>query len=114
MVTFFRFHLGKSGCRFKNTILFVAFDFEEDTAESEHPIPFGSQYFVQNLTEYLSQTGGTVQGAFILEMLANHNASKGNMASLYCDRKLHQVSKGKMLFLNFYTIPKRLNANYIF
>ncbi|XP_028399861.1 uncharacterized protein LOC114523199 [Dendronephthya gigantea] len=70
--------IGKSGCRFKNTILFVAFDFEEDTAESEHPIPFGSQYFVQNLTEYLSQTGGTVKGAIILEMLANHNTSKGS------------------------------------
>lgn len=70
---------GNSGCEFKHTILFVAFDFEEDTAESEHPIPFGSQYFVQNLTEHLRWTGGTVKGALILEMLANHNETRGNL-----------------------------------
>lgn len=71
------YSLGKAGCRFKNTILFVAFDFEEDTAESEHPIPFGSQWFVRNITKHLHRTGGTIKGAFILEMLANHNTSRG-------------------------------------
>ena len=74
--------IGKASCRFKNTVLFVAFDFEEDTAESEHPIPFGSQWFVHNLTEYLRKTGGTVKGALVLEMLANHNKSRGNCISL--------------------------------
>ena len=59
----------------------MAFDFEEDTAESEYPIPFGSQYFVRNLTRFLNVTGGTVKGALVLEMLANHNTTKG--ASLF-------------------------------
>ena len=69
--------IGNSGRRFKNTILFVAFDFEEDTAESEHPIPFGSQYFVRNLTHHVNHTGGTIRGALVLEMLANHNTTRG-------------------------------------
>jgi hypothetical protein len=71
-------YLGNSGCSFKNTILFVAFDFEEDTAESEYPIPFGSQYFVRNLTQHLNRMGGTIKGALVLEMLANHNTTRGN------------------------------------
>ncbi|CAB3996426.1 Hypothetical predicted protein [Paramuricea clavata] len=69
--------IGNSGCSFKNTILFVAFDFEEDTAESEYPIPFGSEYFVRNLTQHLNRTGGTIKGALVLEMLANHNTTRG-------------------------------------
>ena len=72
------FYPGNSGRRFKYTILFVAFDFEEDTAESEHPIPFGSQYFVRNLTKHIKKTGGMVRGALVLEMLANHNTTKGS------------------------------------
>ena len=71
------FYPGNSGRRFKHTILFVAFDFEEDTAEAEHPIPFGSQYFVRNLTKHIKKTGGMVRGALVLEMLANHNTTKG-------------------------------------
>ncbi len=61
----------------------MAFDFEEDTAESEHPIPFGSQYFVRNLTRHLNQTGGMVKGAIVLEMLANHNTTKGIIMFYY-------------------------------
>ena len=57
--------------------MFVAFDFEEDVIVNKLPLPFGSRYFVRNLTKYLKTTGGTVEGALILEMVANHNTSKG-------------------------------------
>lgn len=58
--------------------MFVAFDFEEGVAECNYDVSCqGSKFFVQNLTSYLNMTGGTVEGALILEMLANHNSSKG-------------------------------------
>ena len=66
-------------CRFKHTILFVAFDFEEDTANSKFPIPSGSEHFVANLTKYLRKSGGTVKGALVLEMIANYNSSRGDL-----------------------------------
>ena len=33
----------------------------------------GSNYFVQNLTEHLNNTGSSFQGAIILEMVLNYN-----------------------------------------
>lgn len=62
-----------------NTILFVAFDFEELTKECEAKrswqIACGSDAYVKNLTSYLAKTGGTVGGALILETTLNHNSS---------------------------------------
>ncbi len=58
----------------KNTILFVAFDFEEDTVCD---IRCGSNRYVKNITRYLNKTGGTIGGAIILETMLNYNSSSG-------------------------------------
>ena len=65
--------------RTNNTIMFVAFDFEEDTPECNIPWPItcGSRSFVKNLTGYLANTKGTVYGALVLETIINHNTSAG-------------------------------------
>ena len=68
--------LGKAHCKFSNTIMFVAFDFEEYYKEC-NDIRCGSKKFVKNLTKHLQETNGTVNGAFVLETLLNHNTSKG-------------------------------------
>ena len=68
--------LGKAHCKFNNTIMFVAFDFEERYDEC-NDIRCGSKQFVNNLTVHLQGTKGTVNGAFVLETILNHNTSKG-------------------------------------
>lgn len=74
-------HAGEARCEVKNTILFVAFDFEEVVPECNimsWPLKFdcGSHSFVKNITSYLRKTGGTINGAIILETMINHNSSK--------------------------------------
>ncbi|CAB3979852.1 Hypothetical predicted protein, partial [Paramuricea clavata] len=67
-------NIGKARCEVKNTILFVAFDFEEWTDEC-NDIACGSNRYVKNITSYLSKSGGTISGAIILETVLNHNSS---------------------------------------
>ena len=69
-------HAGKARCEVKNTILFVAFDFEEWTDEC-NDIACGSNRYVKNITSYLNKSGGTISGAIILETVLNHNSSAG-------------------------------------
>mgnify|MGYP002803401688 FL=1 len=75
-------NIGTARCAVNNTILFVAFDFEEDTAEcTVSPlwgICCGSNRFVNNITKYLNSTGGTISGAIVLETMLNHNSSSGS------------------------------------
>ena len=79
-------HAGTARCAVKNTILFVAFDFEELTAEckvsSLWRICCGSNRFVNNITSYLNSTGGTISGAIILETMLNYNSSSGICSTL--------------------------------
>ncbi|XP_028407465.1 uncharacterized protein LOC114530078 [Dendronephthya gigantea] len=70
-------NVAKAKCRVENTILFVAFDFEELTKECKIPWPIacGSKAYVKNISSYLNETGGTIGGAIILETMLNHNSS---------------------------------------
>ena len=80
MNTFYIFNLflilASARCELYNTIMFVAFDFEENQKGCGHGL-LGSGKFVQNLTMHLQRTKGTVNGAFILETTINHNSSAG-------------------------------------
>jgi hypothetical protein len=75
------FNAGNANCAVKNTILFVAFDFEEETDEctvsTYRSLFCGSNRFVKNITSYLKKTGGTINGAIILETMLNHNSLSG-------------------------------------
>ena len=83
MFIFLYLILASANCELLNTIMFVAFDFEEQGL-------VGSEKFVQNLTMHLQRTNGTINGAFILETTINHNSSAGNNDTLddvcYVDR----------------------------
>lgn len=71
-------HTGSARCEVSNTILFVAFDFEEKTKECTVAGGLcGSNRFVNNVTSYLKKTGGTISGALVLETIINHNTSAG-------------------------------------
>ncbi|XP_028397071.1 uncharacterized protein LOC114520917 [Dendronephthya gigantea] len=77
--------IGKARCQVKNTIFFVAFDFEERTKEcniTDWTFGFdcGSISFVRNMTSYLKKTGGTMAGAIVLETMLNHNSSAGSQS----------------------------------
>ena len=79
------FFSDKLNCSRAYTILFVAFDLEEnqqDNAQCEKcsdccsacpGITCGSYGFVQNFTRYLNSTGASFQGAFILDTVMNYN-----------------------------------------
>lgn len=69
--------VGSARCELNNTIMFVAFDFEEYTSQC-NDITCGSRIFVRNLTKHLQHSGGTVNGALVLETILNHNSSAGN------------------------------------
>ena len=72
-------NIGKARCAVNNTILFVAFDFEERTRKcTVSPYLCGSNRFVNNITSYLNSSGGTISGAIILETMLNHNSSSGS------------------------------------
>ncbi|XP_028407467.1 uncharacterized protein LOC114530080 [Dendronephthya gigantea] len=73
-------NIGEAKCEVNNTILFVAFDFEEWTDECNisWPIACGSKEYVKNISSYLKKTGGTIGGAIILETMLNHNSSEGS------------------------------------
>ncbi|KAK3727500.1 hypothetical protein QZH41_018366, partial [Actinostola sp. cb2023] len=66
-------------CKQNHTLLFVAFDLEENQACANlsscscSGTLCGSGFFVKNLTRQLNGTGGTLQGAFILETIMNYN-----------------------------------------
>ena len=70
---------GTAECKVENTILFVAFDFEENTPECNisWPIACGSKEYVKNISRYLKETGGTIGAAIVLETMLNHNSSAG-------------------------------------
>ena len=73
-------YTGKAKRNVTNTILFVAFDFEEATPGGNvtswpYNFDFGSNAFVTNITSYLNNTGGTISGAIILETMANYDSS---------------------------------------
>lgn len=72
----------KLSCSRSHTLLFVAFDLEENqlscglaNCSCQGISPCGSDYFVQNLTRYLSSTGVGFQGAFVLDTILNHNTT---------------------------------------
>ncbi|CAB4022559.1 Hypothetical predicted protein [Paramuricea clavata] len=76
-------NIGKARCEVRNTILFVAFDFEENTAGCNVARGLcGSNRYVKNITSYLAKTGGTISGAIILETMLNHNTSAGMCSKL--------------------------------
>ena len=82
LLCYFKFlvYTGRTKYNVTNTILFVAFDFEEATPDANvrswpYNFDFGSHAFVTNITSYLSKTGGTIGGAIILETMANHDSS---------------------------------------
>ena len=67
-------------CTRDYTLLFVAFDLEErqptSNCSGNCSCPrglCGSGFFVQNLTQYLTNSGAGFQGAFILETILNYN-----------------------------------------
>ena len=71
-------------CSRDHTLLFVAFDLEETqptynvscSGSGNCSCPAGlcgSEYFVQNLTEYLNNTGSGFQGAVILDTVLNYD-----------------------------------------
>ena len=70
----------KLSCSRVHTLLFVAFDLEENQPFcpancSCQGFLCGSNYFVQNLTRYLNSTGVGFQGAFVLDTILNHNTT---------------------------------------
>ncbi|XP_078366709.1 uncharacterized protein LOC144650824 isoform X1 [Oculina patagonica] len=74
----------KQSCSRDYTVMFVAFDLEEVQLSSNcsgscpcrpgRPL-CGSGYFVQNLTQYLNNTGAGFQGAVILDVVLNYNTT---------------------------------------
>lgn len=79
--------LDKLKCSRDYTLLFVAFDLEEwQPSPSNTTCSIsrncscsgglcGSDYFVQNLTQYLNNTGAGFQGAIVLETILNYNST---------------------------------------
>ena len=103
-VTFCNFFVdtGKARCTVKNTILFVAFDFEELTAECTiSPYLCGSNRFVKNITSYLKETGGIISGAIILDTILNHDFSPG----ITCDAKVRSYCLSS--YANFHILVPR-------
>ena len=72
----------KKDCSRDHTLLFVAFDLQERQPTNSCSVygncscpagKCGSSYFVQNLTEYLSNNGSGFQGAIILDTVLNYD-----------------------------------------
>ncbi|XP_032223164.1 uncharacterized protein LOC5521891 isoform X2 [Nematostella vectensis] len=70
-------------CTQNHTLLFVAFDLEEvqDRGSCGNfscgcaRALCGSGYFVSNLTRYLNETGGSIQGAYVMDTVMNYNST---------------------------------------
>ncbi|KAL9979306.1 hypothetical protein ACROYT_G016952 [Oculina patagonica] len=75
---------GKRSCSRDHTLLFVAFDLHERQPSCPGSVNCsctpgsglcGSNFFVQNLTQYLNRTEASFQGAIILETVLNYNST---------------------------------------
>ncbi|KAK3751787.1 hypothetical protein QZH41_013256, partial [Actinostola sp. cb2023] len=73
-------------CKQNHTLLFVAFDLEENqgcvnqSSCSCSGILCGSGFFVKNLTRHLNGTGVTLQGAFVLDTIMNYNTTPNSQS----------------------------------
>ncbi|UYV80132.1 hypothetical protein LAZ67_18001789 [Cordylochernes scorpioides] len=82
--------LTTSGCRFNNSLYFVAFDQEEEGA-------FGSSFFVNDylIPEMLQPRRGHFQGAFILDTVLNFNNSANSQDLPEDFVKVGQLGQGR-------------------
>ena len=102
--------LGRGIFEIKNTILFVAFDFEEYIPEYETSLS-GSRDFVKNLTTYLANTKGTVNGALIMETIINHNCTQGKENGFVLGVRQRSVRHEKTSVLSMLSTKNNSSCN---